>query len=75
MGYFILSHPVQCIFYWLDAMLPHELLSVCLSVTSRCSGQTAEKIQLVFGVEASTLPTHTKVGAQCGKLAAVFCLN
>jgi len=64
------------VYFFTGAKLCYRMnKSVCLSVTSRCSGQTAEKIQLVFGVEASTLPTHTKVGAQCGKLAAVFCLN
>jgi len=34
-------------------------LSVCLSVTSRCSIETAERIELVFGTQASFHPSYT----------------
>jgi len=34
-------------------------LSVCLSVTSRCSIETDERIELVFGIWASIQPSYT----------------
>ena len=34
-------------------------VSVCLSVTSRCSIETAERIELVFGMWASFHPSYT----------------
>ena len=37
----------------------HVCLSVCLSVTSRCSIETAEQIELVFGMSASFHPSYT----------------
>jgi len=52
-------------FYPRDAMLarvlawPGVCLSVCLSITSRCSVETDGRIELVFGMKASLDLTHT----------------
>jgi len=37
----------------------HGPVSVCLSVTSRCSTKTAERIELVFGMRASSHASYT----------------
>ena len=52
------THKLTCFYYPRDAMLARVLavamcLSVCLSVTSRCSVKREEGINLVFGMEAS----------------------
>ena len=51
-------------FHFYRAMLcirgtSHGPVSVCLSVTSRCSIETAEQIELVFGMSASFHPSYT----------------
>ena len=37
----------------------HEPVSVCLYVTSRCSIETAKRIEMVFGTRASFHPSYT----------------
>jgi len=44
----------------------HEPVSVCLSVTSRCSTKTAERIELVFGMWASFHPSYTVLKGNSG---------
>jgi len=34
-------------------------MGLCLSVTSRCSIETAERIELVYGMRASVHPSYT----------------
>jgi len=49
-------------FYPRDAMLARVLaspVSVCLSVTSRCSIEVVERIELDFGTEASFDQSYT----------------
>jgi len=41
------------------SVCPSGPVSVCLSVTSRCSTETAERIELVFGAWASFQPSYT----------------
>ena len=44
------TSPVALGFYRAMPVSVYVCLSVCLSVTSRCSIETAERIELVFGM-------------------------
>ena len=64
--YRIMAHPYIVTFFPRDAMLARVLamglcmrLSVCLSVTSRCSIERGERINLFFGMKTSFDQSYT----------------